>query len=154
MVRLRHYCCGNKKCADFEKPYRDREAIQQGVAPGGAGKLFCRKCGKPIFLRDAIEKKFDSPAVKEQSRKIQDQVQVALDSESRDLILVGHALSIVAEPGQIHRGYTNSDHEIDGEIEFKDDQGRATGKRLYVQLKSGDSYLTKRKGDGAEVFHI
>jgi hypothetical protein len=42
----------------------------------------------------------------------------------------------------------NSDHGIDGEIEFKDDQGRATGKRLYPQLKSGDSYLTKRKRDG------
>ena len=52
-----------------------------------------------------------------------------------------HTGFIVAEAGQIYRGYTNSDHGIDGEIEFKDDQGRATGKRLYVQLKSGDSYL-------------
>lgn len=43
---------------------------------------------------------------------------------------------------------------IDGEIEFKDDQGRASGKRLYVQLKSGDSYLKKRQRDGAEVFQI
>jgi hypothetical protein len=50
--------------------------------------------------------------------------------------------------------YTNSDHGIDGEIEFKDDQGRASGKRLYVQLKSGDSYLKKRRSDGAEVFQI
>jgi len=46
------------------------------------------------------------------------------------------------------------DHGIDGEIEFKDDQGRATGKRLYLQLKSGDSYLTTRKRDGAEIFQI
>lgn len=42
----------------------------------------------------------------------------------------------------------NSDHGIDGEIEFKDDRGRASGKRLYVQLKSGDSYLKKRRSDG------
>ena len=27
-----------------------------------------------------------------------------------------------------------SGHGIDGEIEFKDDQGRASGKRLFVQL--------------------
>ena len=40
------------------------------------------------------------------------------------------------------------------EIEFKDDKGRASGKRLYLQLKSGDSYLTTRKRDGAEVFQI
>ncbi|HNG32899.1 MAG TPA: DUF4365 domain-containing protein, partial [Blastocatellia bacterium] len=58
------------------------------------------------------------------------------------------------EAGQIYRGYTNSDHGIDGEIEFKNDQGQATGQRLYLQLKSGDSYLTTRKRDGAEVFQI
>lgn|GEM_PF-3407194 len=52
------------------------------------------------------------------------------------------------------RRYTNSDHRIDGEIEFKDDQGRASRKRLYVQLKSGDSYLKQRERDGAEVFQI
>jgi Domain of unknown function (DUF4365) len=67
---------------------------------------------------------------------------------------VGHAHSITGEAVQIYRGYTNSDHGIDGEIEFKDDQGRATGKRLYLQLKSGDSYLKKRQRDGAEVFQI
>ena len=50
--------------------------------------------------------------------------------------------------------YTNSDYGIDGEIEFEDDQGRAAGKRLYVQLKSGDSYLKQRERDGAEVFRI
>jgi hypothetical protein len=48
----------------------------------------------------------------------------------------------------------NSDHGIGGEIELKDNQGRACGKRLYVQLKSGDSYLKKRQGDGAEVIQI
>lgn len=85
---------------------------------------------------------------------MQGELQVALDNESRELILVGHAYAIVAEAGQIYRGYTYSDHGIDGEIEFKDDRGRASGKRLYVQLKSGDSYLTKRQSDGAEVFQI
>ena len=117
-------------------------------------KVFCPDCGKPISLRDAIEEKFDSPAVKEQVREMQMEGQAVIDNESRELILVGHAFSIAAEAGQIYRGYTNSDHGIDGEIEFKDDQGRATGKRLYLQLKSGDSYLKKRQRDGAEVFQI
>ena len=87
-------------------------------------------------------------------RKQDAQEQVVLDNESRELILVGHAFSIVAEAGQIYRGYTNSDHGIDGEIEFNDDPGRASGKRLYVQLKSGDSYHKQRERDGAEVFQI
>jgi len=153
VTRLRHYCCGNRKCKDFEKPYQNRQEIDEALSPGGAGKVFCGKCGKPILLHDVIEKLFESPAVKEQSREMQGEAQEALDNESRELILVGHVFSIVAEGGQIYRGYTNSDHGIDGEIEFKDDQGHASGKRLYVQFKSGDSYLRKRS-DSEEVFQI
>ena len=67
---------------------------------------------------------------------------------------VHHTGFIVAEAGQIFRPTANSDHGIDGEIEFKNDQGNASGKRLYVQLKSGDSYLKTRKRDEAEVFQI
>jgi hypothetical protein len=47
-----------------------------------------------------------------------------------------------------------SDHGIDMEIEFKDDAGEATGRKLYLQLKSGDSYLRERKSDGTEIFSI
>jgi hypothetical protein len=47
-----------------------------------------------------------------------------------------------------------SDHGIDMEIEFKDDAYEATGAKLYLQLKSGDSYLRERKRDGAEIFTI
>ena len=35
-----------------------------------------------------------------------------------------------------------------------DDAREATGRKLYLQLKSGDSYLRKRKRDGAEIFTI
>jgi len=40
------------------------------------------------------------------------------------------------------------------EIEFKDDDGKPTAKKLYLQLKSGESHLKKRKSDGAEIFQI
>jgi WD40 repeat protein len=154
VARLRQYSCGNSKCKDFEKPYKPQENIDEALALGGEGKVFCGKCGKPIVLRDVIEEKFESPEVKAESRKQGAEAQAVLDNESLELILVGHAFSIVAEAGQIYRGYTNSDHGIDGEIEFKDDHGRASGKRLYVQLKSGNSYLKKRRSDGVEVFQI
>jgi hypothetical protein len=154
VVRLRHYFCGNTKCKRFNQPFADQALIDEALAPGSEGKVFCPGCGKPITLHDLIEEKFDSPAVKEKVRSMQSEGQVHLDNESRELILVGHAFSIVAEAGQIYKGYTNGDHGIDGEIEFKDDRGRASGKRLYVQLKSGDSYLKKRRSDGAEMFQI
>ena len=40
------------------------------------------------------------------------------------------------------------------EIEFKNDDGKATGQKLYLQLKSGDSHLRKRKTTETEVFPI
>jgi hypothetical protein len=154
VVRLRTYACGNKKCKRVDHPFADQAQIDTALAPGGLGKVFCPACGKPIKLRDAIEERFNSPEVKEQARKLGDEGDFKIDNESRELILVGHAHAIAGEAGQIYRGYTGSDHGIDGEIEFKDDEGRASGKRLYLQLKSGDSYLTHRQRDDAEVFQI
>jgi small GTP-binding protein len=154
VTRLRLYFCGDKKCDAFGQAFRDHTKIAKALAPGGKGKVFCSDCGKPIPLRDMIEEKFDSPAVKERVREMQTESQVVIDNESRELLAVHHTGFIVAEAGQIYRGYNNSDHGIDGEIEFKDDLGLASGKRLYLQLKSGDSYLYKRKSDGKEVFQI
>jgi hypothetical protein len=154
VYRLRHYFCGNKKCDAYQQPFTDQAKIDKALAAGGKGKVFCPECGKVIVLRDAMELKFESSDIKELAHLEEEISQLKIDNESLELILVGHAYSITAEARQIYRGYTNSDHGIDGEIEFKDDQGRATGKRLYVQLKSGDSHLKKRKWDGAEVFQI
>jgi len=56
--------------------------------------------------------------------------------------------------GHIFRPTPNSDWGIDGEIEFKNDKGEASGRRVYLQLKSGDSYLRTRKSDGKEIFRI
>jgi hypothetical protein len=46
-------------------------------------------------------------------------------------------VSLLAEAGTIQR------LDIDTEIEFKDDAYKATGVKLYLQLKSGDSYLRR-----------
>ena len=77
-----------------------------------------------------------------------------IDNESREAILIGEVFKVVGEAGHIFRPVPNSDWGIDGEIEFKDDAGQACGKRVYVQLKSGDSHLTYRQRDNAEIFRI
>lgn len=77
-----------------------------------------------------------------------------LDSESRERALVGEVISTVANAGQISREFSVSDHGIDLEIEFKNDTGAATGRKLYLQLKSGDSYLRQRKTNSPEIFTI
>ena len=46
------------------------------------------------------------------------------------------------------------DEGLDMKLEFTNDNGEGMGRRLYQQLKSGNSHLTKRKTDGAEIFTI
>jgi small GTP-binding protein len=154
VVRLRHYACENKKCDEYGQPFTDQMRVDKALARGGKGVIYCPSCGKPIQLHDLIEEKFESPKIIAKANKLAEESRQVIDNESRELILVGHAKAITGEAGQIFRETSNSDHGIDAEIEFKDGQGHATGQRLYLQLKSGDSYLKKRKRDGAEVFHV
>ncbi len=150
--RYRHYVCPH--CGH---PVRDSELTREILEDEGRqAQIRCqrRKCDKLFNLWDLIEKKFAAEEFQQRVRVLEAQAQAGIDSESKELILVGHAYAIAGEAGQIYRQYTNSDHGIDGEIEFKDNTGKASGNRLYLQLKSGDSYLTTRKRDGAEIFRL
>ncbi len=111
-------------------------------------------CEKRVPLIDLIEDKFASDEFLKGVRKMDDEAQIRLDNESLELILVGHAYSTVAEAGHIFRPVPNSDWGLDGEIEFKNDKGKASGQRLYLQLKSGNSYVHRRKADDKEIFRI
>ena len=152
VVRLRAFVCPH--CGH---PVRDAE-LARGVLEkhGKHAEIRCQDptCDKRFPLWDIIEQKFASEEFQQRVRELEEQAKALIDNESRELILEGHARVITGEAGQIYRGYTGSDHGIDGEIEFKNDIGQASGKRLYLQLKSGDSYLYKRKSDGVEVFQI
>jgi len=92
--------------------------------------------------------------MKQRIHELQELTAIVLDNESKERALVGEVISTVALAGQIAREFNVSDHGIDMEIEFKNDDGDATGQKLYLQLKSGDSYLRKRKSDGTEIFNI
>ncbi len=150
--RSRHYACPT--CG---KPFLDDDEVREAVSEDGEDAfVFCsgRKCREKIPLWDAIEQKFASDEFREKVRRLHEASKQAIDNESRELILIGHAFSIAGEAGQIFRPVANSDWGIDGEIEFKDYAGNASGKRVYLQLKHGDSYLTPRKRDRVEVFRI
>ncbi len=92
--------------------------------------------------------------IAEQAKDWNQQAQAVMDSQSLEQILLGHVQAIAGEAGQIWRATPSADWGIDGEIEFKDYKGRATGRRIYLQLKSGNSYLDTRKKDGVEIFRI
>lgn len=77
----------------------------------------------------------------------------ATDNESLELVLFGDLTTIVASAGHIFRRLDTYDWGIDGEIEFRDSTRQPTGKKVYVQLKSGDSYLT-RNASGQDIFRV
>jgi hypothetical protein len=107
----------------------------------------------PVCLYQ-IEEKSANEELQRRSSKLEAQTAIVIDNESRELILIGDVFAIAGEAWQIFRPTPNSDWGIDGEIEFKDHEGKASGRRLYLQLKSGDSYLYPLKIDGTEIFTI
>jgi hypothetical protein len=150
VTRVRHYICPNSECGE---PLEDRRAIQLRLEKG-LKDILCPYCEHRVPLLDLIEEKFASDEFLKRVRELDEKARINLDSQSRELILVGHAIAIAAEAGQIFRPVAWADWGIDGEIEFKNDRGEASGRRVYVQLKSGDSYLYHRERDEAEVFTI
>jgi hypothetical protein len=76
------------------------------------------------------------------------------DNESREGVLIHEVGRIVSEAGHFFREVLKYDEGIDAEIEFRNEEGRGTGRRVYLQLKSGNSYLRKRRRDGKEIFNI
>jgi len=148
VTRVRTYVCPH-----CDEPLENRRAIQLRLTRG-LKDILCPLCEKRLPLLDLIEEKFASDEFLRRVRELDERARINLDNESRELILVGHAIAIAAEAGQIFRPVAWADWGIDGEIEFKDHEGKASGQRVYLQLKSGDSYLYHRERDDVEVFTI
>lgn len=150
VVRLRHFACDH--CG---RAVKDRElALELLNENGKDASMVCQKCREELPLWDLIEAKFASEEFQKRVRQLEEKAKASIDNESKELILIGHAFAISGEAGQIFRPTPNSDWGIDGEIEFKDYEGKASGKRVYLQLKSGDSHLRHRMRDDARVFDI
>lgn len=148
LVRTRHYICSS-----CEEPFENTRAVQIRLEKGFKD-IVCPACEEKIILWDLLEEKFASRKVKQLVREMEEQAKIAIDNESKELILIGHAYAIVGEAGQIFRQTSNSDWGIDGEIEFKDKSGKTTGKRVYLQLKSGNSYLQRRGSTRRSFFNV
>ena len=146
--RLRHYVCPH--CGT---PVGNREVAMRKLEDGKK-TIVCMNCEKRVPLWDELEELFASPETKAKVRALQVQSDTELSNEGKERALVGDVISTVALANQLSRELTTSDHGIDMEIEFTTDDGRGTGRKVYLQLKSGDSYLTTRKRDGAELFQV
>ncbi|MDQ1353110.1 MAG: hypothetical protein QG657_3416, partial [Acidobacteriota bacterium] len=146
--RDRRYVCG--KCG---KPVIDRDTVRQRLA-NGKQFIICQGCDEEISLLDRIEQRLASEPVARRVAQMDERAGLALDSQALEQGLIGHMMAICADINQIFRPGTMFDYGIDGEIEFKDKNGKASGKKIYVQLKSGGSYLRQRKRDNNIIFDV
>jgi len=154
VVRLRHYVCAHEYKGKPCETEANREVAMERLAEHGQhATINCQRCDETMELWDDLERRFADPKVQERVHELEEQSKVTLDTESKERVLVGDVISTVALAGQICRELAVSDHGIDMEIEFKNNKGKPTGKKLYLQLKSGDSHLRRLKS-GREMFDI
>ncbi|MES2179904.1 MAG: DUF4365 domain-containing protein, partial [Gemmatimonadota bacterium] len=155
VVRLRHYVCphcgtpvGNREVAmqRLEVWLRGKGSApmigmdrQHGLPSSDSPTIICQQCEKRMSLWDHLEQWFADPELRQRVQELQQQASLVLDNESKERALVGDVISTVALAGQLCREFNVSDHGIDMEVEFKNDLGEASGRKLYLQLKSGDS---------------
>ncbi|MBD0361831.1 MAG: DUF4365 domain-containing protein, partial [Coleofasciculus sp. C3-bin4] len=132
---------------------KDREAVKFQIEQGRS-KIPCLYCYGDIPLIDLIEETFGkNDEFLAKVRQLDEQINENLDNASKETILKGEVMTLVGKAGQIFRPIPNDDWGIDGEIEFKNNKGQASGDRIYVQLKSGGSYLRTNK-NGVSTFYI
>lgn len=148
VTRDRRYVC--PECSTLVK---DLDAVRRRIV---AKKDFitCQECDEKVPFIDFIEQRLKTDPIAHKILAMDETATRELDTQALEQILIGHMMAIAGEANQIFRPVTMFDHGIDGEVEFKDNDGKASGKRIYIQLKSGNSYLRTRKGDGSEVFDV
>ena len=168
--RLRHYVCPHcgtpvsnrevamKRVKDWLQDRQQQPGTESGFkfrkGKEEPPSIICVGCEKRVQLWDKMEQCFASPEIQQRVRDLQEESAIELSNQSKERALVGEVISTVALADQISREFNVSDQGIDMEIEFNDDAHEATNRKLYLQLKSGDSYLRERKSDGAEIFTI
>lgn len=140
-------------CPECEQPVTNLDAVRRRLK---AGKDFitCQDCDERVVLIDFIEQRLKSDPVARKILAMEEAATRELDTQALEQILIGHMMAVCGEANQIFRPVTMFGSGIDGEVEFKDNDGKASGQKIYVQLKSGDSYLRTRQGDGGEVFDV
>lgn len=139
-------------CARCGMGVTDLRAVRRRLA-AGKDYIICQICEAHVNLVDFIEQQLKSDPV---ARKIAAMDEIAtrqLDDEALKHLLVGHVQAITVEANQIFRLLTDR-FGIDAEIEFKDDDGHQSGKKIYLQFNGAAFDLRTRQSDGKEVLYI
>jgi hypothetical protein len=150
-LRLRHYVC-----PICHAPKGNPEVLMKKLlAKKQQADTECDGCGERFALWDALEKKFASDDVRRQVEELQADDLAKLTTRRKGKLLVLDVGARITSANQ--KWYEIPQEEDDGidmVVEFTDEDGNGVGKGLCLQLKAGNSHLTKRKTDGVEIFAI
>jgi len=148
--RLRYYVCPH-----CHTPKGNPEVLMKKLlAKKTEATVECDKCEERFGLWDDLEKLFASDDVRKKVEGLQAVDAVRLDSRRKGKLLALEVGSRITSADQkCFEIPATEDEGIDMELEFTTDEGKGAGKRLYLQLKSGNSHLKKLK-DGTEIFRI
>lgn len=143
-------------CPHCETPVTNHDVAMRRLEEfGREAQIICVNCEEYIPLWDALEERFASEEVRVQVALLQKRERIELDSRRKGKLL---ALEVAARITRADQKCFEipgvEDEGIDMEVEFTRSDGRGSGKRVYLQLKAGNSYLERRKSDGAEIFRI
>jgi len=140
-------------CTACSTPITNLTAVSKRLE-AGRDFITCQICDERVPLIDFIEQRLKSDPVAQKILAMEETTTRALDTQALEQILIGHMMATCGEANQVFRPVSLFDYGIDGEVEFRDNDGRPSGKKIYVQLKSGNSYLRQRRSDGREVFDV
>jgi WD40 repeat protein len=141
LERLRNFFC----------PQCGHEVADRAALEAKRPKIFCTLCGTAIDLHDVLEQQLVSEAAEAGADRARRRALEEISAASKEGVMVGEVQTIVFAADQIYRTVAEPDEGIDGEIEFRNARGKASGRTYRVQLKSGDSHLRTLK-DGTEKF--
>lgn len=149
VLRLRHYVCPH-----CNTPKGNSNVLMEKLLDKKQkADTECDKCGERFALWDALEKRFASGDVRKQVEGLKAGDITRLDTRRKGKLLALEVMARISSADQkCFEIPATEDEGLDMELEFTDD-GKGTGKRLYLQLKSGNSYLRTRS-DGTKIFDI
>ncbi len=149
--RLRFYVCPH--CDTSVKD--NQEAERRVKESGKKARIVCVRCEERVPLWDALEECFASDETKRQVELLQKHGSFTLDARRKGELLVHEvAARITSADQKVFEIPGVEDEGLDMEVEFTGDDGRGTGKRIFLQLKAGNSHLRRRASDEAEIFQI
>jgi len=148
VTRLRHYNC--HKC---DEPVMNRPLAMELLEKQGKQALLrCQRCEQYIPLWDKMEERFASEETKKRVEELSVRESTNFDARRQEKLLANEVSARILSAG--HKCYETPnamDEGVDMVVEFTDRDGLETGKRMYLQLNSGNGHLRTRISDDAEI---